>query len=224
MASHGQELVQPTDIPDTVLVSVAGKNLWVAVNKKNVDEVRKLCAEWGDNAEVINWAKSKQGTTPLHMAYDKPDITNILLGTASIDVNKVDDFGVTPLWKAAYNGYPKTVRFLLDAPSIDLNKAPTTNWPGGMHQGKSPLTIAQEMGNENKYYSNGCKEVVTLLNNAGALSLPVTSTGNLGDGANNNADAAASGEKGGKKKTRKSKKNKRKSRKNKSSYKRLGKR
>lgn len=89
-------------------------------------------------------------------------MTKILVETPGINVNKVDEFGRTPLWGAASVGHHKAVKELLDARGIDLNKAPTTE---GYGKGMSPLTIAREKAANGE---KGCKVVVELLEAKGA--------------------------------------------------------
>jgi ankyrin repeat protein len=100
----------------------------------------------------------------------------ILVSTPGCEVNKGDNDGWTPLWLAAFNGYPETVQALLAAPGIDLNKAPTG--VDKRHIGKSPLTIAREeaAGGRKSWETEEqaaerrkrCQEVVRLLEGAGA--------------------------------------------------------
>ena len=123
--------------------------------------MQALCERWGGHGEVINWANPDYGSTPLHAAYRSPQCTAILLSTPGCEVNKGDKHGRTPLCWAAINGQPETVQALLAAPGIDLNKAPT----GGWAKGKSPLTIAREEAAKGR---EGCREVVRLLEGAGA--------------------------------------------------------
>lgn len=140
-----------------------GQMLYVAAHNGQADKVKALCERWEGDGEVINWAHPYTGNTPLYdAAYSIPECMDILLSTKGIDVNKGNKDGMTPLWKAAYMGEPETVQALLAAPGIDLNKAPTGGWKGNI--GKSPLTIARE----NPGRMNGCKEVVRLLEAAGA--------------------------------------------------------
>jgi len=182
-----------------------GYQLWLAAFSGQVAKVQALCERWGGHGEVISWANPDNGGwTPLHAAYGSPQMTAILLSTPGCEVNKGDNNGETPLWKAAYWGKPETVQALLKAPGIDLNKAPT----GGRYIGKSPLTIARDMDAEGW---EGCQEVVRLLEGAGAVATPAP---------------ASSGEtKGGTKKRKSTKKSKKTTKKNskkkKSSYKRF---
>jgi ankyrin repeat protein len=133
--------------------------------------VQALCERWGGDREVINWAHPGYGgTTPLNAAWDSPEITAILLGTPSCEVNKGDNDGKTPLWRAALNGQPETVQALLAAPGIDLNKAPYGGvyYVGGSMRpakGKSPLTISREKAAESE---EGYQDIVRLLERAGA--------------------------------------------------------
>jgi ankyrin repeat protein len=66
----------------------------------------------------------------------------------------------TPLWQAVANGYLDIVQILLEAKSIDVNKAPTSGWA----KGKSPLDIALEERKRDEDY----EEIVKVLKKAGA--------------------------------------------------------
>jgi ankyrin repeat protein len=148
------------------------QQLLIAAFNNREEVVKTLLDEWkkkdDDVSEVINksapdYFAELAGYTPLHLSsfyYNNPEMTEILVKTKGIDVNKEDNAGRTPLWGAALAGHHEAVKELLAAPGINLNKAPTKEYG----KGKSPLTIAWE----NPWDRKGCQEVVKLLEAKGA--------------------------------------------------------
>jgi len=175
--------------------------LWQAVEMGNVQEVKRLCKKWSGDKYIINWAHPEFfDSTPLHMALRSPKCTEILLSTLSIDVNKGDKDGHTPLWLAAYLGQTEIVQALLAAPGIDLNKAPT----GGKDKGKSPLTIVQEQTvAEDRKKDEDAQTSIKILSKLGKVA-------NLLMDARAKTTTLRKGGKNKTKKNKRSKKNKRK--------------
>ena len=66
---------------------------------------------------------------------------SVLIGTAGVDLNMADDYGWSPLWRAACYGSTQSVRVLLSAKErgLDLNQKPTR----GSHKDKTPLRTAR---------------------------------------------------------------------------------
>ncbi len=95
-------------------------------------------------ATTLYWTASNIGTV---------ECMKLLLAAPGIDVNKANNNGWTPLFKAiADNSNPtERVRLLLAAPGIDVNKP--------NKDGQTPLSIAEK---------KGLTECVRLLRNAGA--------------------------------------------------------
>jgi len=78
------------------------------------------------------------GTTPLHWATDRDDLTTAeLLVRAGADVKAVNRYGVTPLYSAAVNGNARIIELLLDA-----GAAADTLLP----EGETPLMAAARTG------------------------------------------------------------------------------
>ena len=143
-------------------------NLWFAVDNGEVDMVTELCASWSNDADVLNFQNpDDDGRTPLHIALHDTNLMNILLRTPGIDVNQGDDYGKTPLFKAALDGYIDAAALLVNIQGIELNKAPI----GGNYLGISPLAIALERADK----ESDCGEVATILQRAGTESLPLPS-------------------------------------------------
>ena len=96
---------------------------------------------------------SPRSWTPLHMCYDHPETTHLLLKNGA-DVNSVEN-GCTPLYLAASNNAPEVVKVLLSYnPNLEITKT------GELYEKNfSALTVATVLGSA---------EVVRLLLEAGA--------------------------------------------------------
>ncbi|MBQ6942630.1 MAG: ankyrin repeat domain-containing protein, partial [Akkermansia sp.] len=80
-----------------------------------------------------------------HAAYQgRADILRLILA-AGADVNKVDEYGATPLIRAAVKGHPECVKLLLDAPGIDVNKANENGWSPLMETAKQGLSECMKL-------------------------------------------------------------------------------
>ena len=80
------------------------KALFQAVDKGEVDEVKKLLAEGGVD---INAKRPRDGRTVLHIAVwnQRVEIVKILLEDKEIDLNVKDKYGKTPLARATECGF-----------------------------------------------------------------------------------------------------------------------
>jgi len=83
-------------------IEEAGKSLWLTVamgegtHSKNVEDVRGMVNEWGNNGKVINYGfPGRHHSTPLWeaVALEYYDIVKILLKAEAIDVNKAPTSG-----------------------------------------------------------------------------------------------------------------------------------
>ncbi len=82
---------------------------------------------------------SDKYNTALLSTAEKGELQKIqLLITAGADVNKVNQYGNSPLILAAFNGHTECVKLLLTAPGIDVNKV--------NQYGDSPLCLAAFKG------------------------------------------------------------------------------
>jgi ankyrin repeat protein len=82
--------------------------IYIGAYYGRTDAVKKLI----DAGWLGNFPESTCHWLPLHAAYDNPDILQLLIDKAKMDVNKADRDGSTALHLAA-QGYPNSVRLLL---------------------------------------------------------------------------------------------------------------
>lgn len=80
------------------------------------------------------------GRAPLHYAVisDQAAFVELLLTRGDIDPNVRDDYDVTSLWEAAYQGSSEALEFLVDDPRVDVNAEDK--------RGRTPISIAATYG------------------------------------------------------------------------------
>lgn len=109
--------------------------LMVAAKRNHVGAVKALL----EVASIDVNARDVRGQSALFFAFFHSEVVKALLGAADIDVNMAGIFGgYTPLIYAACMGDIETVRLLLAAPTIDVNKKKS--------DGQSALDCAAKMG------------------------------------------------------------------------------
>lgn len=97
----------------------AGPALWEAVEYNNIEEVSKLCDLYKNDESVINFSSPvirHYGQTLLIRAIVNKNeaIAERLISCPSININKQDNCGGTPLWVAVFKHIPNIVKKLFE--------------------------------------------------------------------------------------------------------------
>lgn len=117
--------------------------IMAAVASHDLLALRALACQWGEQYDVFNEGDPKdRGLTPLLAASADKDsvaVVSLLLTVPSVDVNKSNLAGETPLHVSCRHGNTEIVRQLLLSDEVDINRQ-------DLAQLRTPLMVAVKLG------------------------------------------------------------------------------